>query len=326
VGLDGRIVTVAYQRADNNELWFKLALGNDAALNLTSWSADRSIASPAITTNVEPELKIFHGLAGTLGADTVVGLFYRRSSDGTYAWATSRNASTWTDRGSVVDSNGAAMAGAMSPTIAGINGGGDWQHCGVFTDVNRALRLYCYDKNTNAWTLLPNAMPFGGVAAAKPGLAFHIERTADGQVLRDVGYGRLFLANNQGPFADMYTSDILTSTKLASANTRFGLVGKMANEWARLQKGTGVALYEDPTLGALKALHVQDVYVTYDASGNPVGLGGPPATLDFLPLADGTFSAQLKDGNDFSVMERGICLGLKGEGFCGTAGTTASGL
>lgn len=46
----------------------------------------------------------------------------------------------------------------------------------------------------------------------------------------------------------------------------------------------------------------------------------------FLPLAEGSFDATLRGGDDFVVMERGLCLALRPESWCGAADTAAPGL
>jgi hypothetical protein len=74
--------------------------------------------------------------------------------------------------------------------------------------------------------------------------------------------------------------------------------------------GTGVTLYEDETLSALKAALAVEVKDTQ--------------RVDFLPFADGSFPAQLGSGNDFEVMERGICRGIRPARECGEDPETAA--
>ena len=58
--------------------------------------------------------------------------------------------------------------------------------------------------------------------------------------------------------------------------------------------GYRMALYEDVTIGSAKAI--------FDDAG---------FILTYAPFFDGTFRAELRDGNDFSVVETGICYGLR---------------
>jgi hypothetical protein len=61
---------------------------------------------------------------------------------------------------------------------------------------------------------------------------------------------------------------------------------------------TGVSLYGDRDISSLKALALYRY-------------GTPPTTrLALQGLFDGAHHAELKDGNDFWVMEQGICRGL----------------
>jgi hypothetical protein len=50
---------------------------------------------------------------------------------------------------------------------------------------------------------------------------------------------------------------------------------------------------------------------------------GGALRLDYLPYADGEVDVNLDSGNDFQVMERGTCLGLRSEAECGDASTAA---
>ena len=70
-----------------------------------------------------------------------------------------------------------------------------------------------------------------------------------------------------------------------------------------------MALY-DSGRGSMKAVWIRQDGGDQDAK---------PATpeLRFLPFADGTFRADLTGGNDFQVMERGICTSIASEAFCG---------
>lgn len=50
---------------------------------------------------------------------------------------------------------------------------------------------------------------------------------------------------------------------------------------------------------------------------------GDFARIELLPVADGAFAAELGAGDDFAVMERGICTGLRGAKWCGGPKTGA---
>ena len=133
-----------------------------------------------------------------------------------------------------------------------------------------------------------------------PTLVFHHERSASGAPLA-VGQGTFWLI------------------------TPWNAIGKQT--WHRTQR-------IDPTLApwTMGPLRVTIDAMEYGVDGT-IALfedlrtsamkGGiaEARKVEFMPFADGTFAAQLKDGNDFSVMERGICRGLKTdpETICGPA-------
>jgi hypothetical protein len=97
-------------------------------------------------------------------------------------------------------------------------------------------------------------------------------------------------------------SETLPTQRPASGGPRFRWQGQLINQWTTLVPGAGVALYEDDSLSALKALL-------------PLA-GREQNQLLFLPLADGSYGARLGSGNDFRVMETGICTGLRGRARC----------
>lgn len=328
IGWNDTTVVLAYQ-SSTDALRTLTSTGIDASGNLTTWSAEKVLAG---TTTKEPELAVMRVNSASFGgSSTVLGLFYRAKATSNYKWYSAPTPTgTYTDRGNLLDTAGAAITGALSPTVADVENGANTQHCAALTNVASQVRLYCYDRATNrwaneaanAWNTLP--MP---TTSGKPALAFHVFRDWLGAAIGgDVTRGQFFLGVIAGAgFPDVFLGNTLSAGVPAHGNISFRQVGKLGNEWSHVPTGSGVALYEDPTLGAMKGLMVQDVYVHYNAAGNPIS-AEHPSSIDFLPLADGTFSAQLRDGADFKVMERGICLGLRGEAICGTAATTVSGL
>jgi hypothetical protein len=86
--------------------------------------------------------------------------------------------------------------------------------------------------------------------------------------------------------------------------------GGLINQWAHVARGTAVTLVEEPSLPGLVAL------VPMRVKDDP-----SRARIELLPIADGTFDAALDSGDDFAVMERGICTGLVGSKPCGDAHT-----
>jgi hypothetical protein len=142
----------------------------------------------------------------------------------------------------------------------------------------------------------------------KVGLAYHVNREANGTPLsNDPTRGQFWMTvipDSDSGFQppSLYVTGGLSSTKPPGTTTTFKVSGLFWDEWQRTVPGTIVGLYEDESVAALKGVMMSSATSTY-----------------FFPFADGTVSEQLKDGNDFRVMERGICVKLRGEAYCGTA-------
>jgi hypothetical protein len=69
----------------------------------------------------------------------------------------------------------------------------------------------------------------------------------------------------------------------------FARVGDAGNRWTELQGARRVALYEDATLGAMKALWLRD------------------GRVEFMPVFDGSMDRDIRLGSDFAVMEDETC-------------------
>jgi hypothetical protein len=199
--------------------------------------------------------------------------------------------------------------------LAAIGAGANQQVCGVFTSESEALEAACYERTSDTWVPIPDA--FAGLVSvntAKPGLAYHIPRSATGApVGGDVteGYFALSVRRPDG-LADLYLSDPLSTAHRPNPNLRFSTLGKVKDEWTATPTGVGAVLYEDANVTALKA-----VFPWRDAGDGE---------LHFYPLFDGTVSASLQSGNDFHIMERGICLNLRPESWCGPRTSSVHGL
>lgn len=74
--------------------------------------------------------------------------------------------------------------------------------------------------------------------------------------------------------------------------------------------GSGVVLLEDLHLGAMKGAWVE--HLAPNAAGTR-----PDRDLRFVPLADGSLNHDLHDGNDFRVMEWGVCQSIQDDFVCG---------
>jgi hypothetical protein len=220
----------------------------------------------------------------------------------------------------VLDAQSRPITTALSPTLVTLGTG---ELCGVFTDPGAYIRFYCYDPARDRWIDLSARAFYAGLGPrtwGKVGLAYHRYRAADGSAVDgDSSRGAVYLSFSEpdtesARFADnphWLVSEWLNAKHGAMAEIDFRWRGSVINQWTHLLPGTGVALYEDETLSALKALLA-------------VGTDRPERSdIDFLPLADGAYDAEFGTGNDFQVMERGICARLRGDRLCGDRSTAA---
>jgi hypothetical protein len=188
--------------------------------------------------------------------------------------------------------------------------------CGVLTDREAFMRFVCYDAVSDELQDLTSQafdVGLGPRTAGQPGLAYHVQRKADGEpIAGDASRGALYLTFTEpvapGTSPDnphLLVSERLSAERHAATHVTLRWRGSVINEWVALASGTSVALLEDsvePGLRGLMAVH--------DAAHDSV-------RLEFLPHADGEFAAALRAGNDFAVMERGTCLGLHDAAWCG---------
>jgi hypothetical protein len=259
------------------------------------------------------------------GAREVLSVFFRASgtAPGAIKAGTMLQASALGPSGpfrlrSVLDQAGQPIESALGPSVLQLGTG---ELCAVFADTQRFVRIYCYAPERDRWLDLSATAFYAGIGpetGAEVALAYHRYRGADGLPLAgDDSRGALYLAfsepapGTQGApdNPNLWISRALSARHGALGGLEFRWRGTLIDQWTHLGASTSVALYEDATLSALKAALI----VRADGS----------LQLDFLPLADGSFEAELNGGDDFEVMERGICVGLRGVERCGGSETAA---
>jgi hypothetical protein len=259
------------------------------------------------------------------GATRVLGVFWRAAGAGDTGAGALMQASARTPAGPfhtqrVRDQHEQPITSAFGPTLATLGTG---ELCGVFTDDDAYIRFYCYDAARDAWADLSARAFYAGLGPrtqGQVGLAYHRYRAADGTLVNgDPSRGALYLSFTE-PDADsarfshnphFYVSEWLNAEHAAMAEIDFRWRGSVINQWTHLEPGTGVAIYEDETLSALKGLMASGT----DRPG--------VSRIEFLPLADGAYDEEFGTGNDFQVMERGICTRLRGDQACGGPNTAS---
>ncbi len=319
---DEGLVLLAF-RTDTDSLRTISATGVQADGTLWGWTNEKYHYG---FTDREPEVQLMRVDPAQFGGDElVVGLFYRNKATGNYRWRTMT--SPWapfsTYRGNLMDETNAAIVGAQSPTFANWPfdpvSSPDGTACGALTDNSNTVGLYCYDRLTNRFeNLTDSAFSSAPTSSGKPGLAFHTYRSAfgvpkNGDPLRGAMWMTVVKANDAYDYLDVWISSPISDQPdedLFDLEFPWTQAGKVGNVWTNTVDGAGMALYDDPELGAMKG-------VWLGQSGSD--LLNPPGAVRvrFFPFADGSFRAELTDGRDFQVMERGICRGLASSAYCG---------
>ena len=159
------------------------------------------------------------------------------------------------------------------------------------------VQLWCMDPASLRWTdVTGQALP-ARTTVGDLGLVYHAIRTSSG---RPTGRGQLWLSY-VAPFGTDGSKRlprvlVLTDPRQAPVR-RFDVM--LESEWVDLQAGSGVDLVERATVGAMKGIFTRTVEA------------GTHWRTDFMPLADGTFRAQLRDNDDYRSMARHMCARLR---------------
>jgi hypothetical protein len=248
-----------------------------------------------------------------------------------YRWVLTTNNGSVLPPVQLTTAGGATMTGHFSPTVIPWPSRGAADHasigtsCGVFIDQATQPRFYCYVKSTDRWQDFTAQMyakePMRNTVQ-KVSLAYHVSRESTGAALiSDSANGQFWMtvvpipgdADGDGVTDRgrpvLYISRQLTSTQLPSATTlKWMYSGNYWDAMQTVEMGTNVTLYEDESISAMKGAWLNNTQ-----------------QLFFFPFADGTSPEILKDGNDYQVMERGICMGVHGgiwngaQSVCGTS-------
>jgi hypothetical protein len=277
------------------------------------------VALPLAPTSHAPAIVALDVDEHRYGAQRLLSVFCRR---GTGAVAPLVQASALGAQGPFVvrevrDDADHAIESARDPAFASLGSG---ELCGVFADHEGFLRFHCYDKASDRFRDLSRQAFYAGLGpqtAGRPQLAYHRYRLADGAPVDGKSRGALIVAfseeqtEREPNTPHFLVSEWLDADHSAASRIHFRWRGRVIDQWTNLAGGTGVALYEDEQLSALKALMAVQA-----ADGGDI-------RIDFLPFADAAYDARMAAGNDFRVMERGICARLRGDKVCGGPRTGA---
>lgn len=300
------------------------ATGADAAGTLTGWTDERYRSA---WTDKEPEVELIRVDPANFGGDDlVVAIFYRNKANGQYQWVTMADMDSIgsTAQGALVTDAGSTIYGTQSPTFTSVPydpaTSDAARPCGAITNTLGQVQMYCYDRAADHFEHYPGAFASAPVSIGKPGLAFHAYRSWYGTPYAgDETRGALWLAaaaqgssGHPWDFVKMWISEPISEDPIEDlANLHFPATasGMVGNQWSDMPPGAGLALYDEPGLGSMKGLWIRDRGSNNDTDRD--------RNLYFLPFADGTYRTALRDGNDFQVLEKGICQSIQGAAACG---------
>jgi hypothetical protein len=215
----------------------------------------------------------------------------------------------------VVDETLAPIVTPLAPSVALLGAAPHQELCGVFVDRESFIRFYCYEPAHDVWRDLTSRAFFsalGPQTGGPVGIAYHRFLTRDGQpVDEDAARGAVYLSfterapgkHQRADNPQLLISEWLDAEHPATTSIDFRWRGNVVNQWTHLAPGTAFTLYEDATLTHLMGA------MTLRTQGGP--------TVELLPMVDGAFDMELRAGDDFEIMERGICSELRGERACG---------
>jgi hypothetical protein len=304
-----------------------------------------SYANSSWTTTHQPELGVFIADAASAGYTARVGVTRSRLDQsfevllythGT-GWATSDLQLT-----PLRDETGAVIPGTGPPTVF------TWPNvwyafplatnartCAVLPFTNTAMRFFCMDPVTRRWSDettsffanrgrgsdandvcagFPHEVGYFGPGGrctprviAPVGVAYRRQRSSSGNMAANQA-GNLVTAwrRSDNNLAFVYWSNSMTATTPPwNGGLEFNEQWDwyVRNEWARSFQDsnaapTSIALYEDAFTGGMFGLYARQE-------------DGKPASLQFMPFADGAFDADLRVGSDFDVMEDYVCRNLR---------------
>jgi hypothetical protein len=200
----------------------------------------------------------------------------------------------------------------LAPAIATLGTG---ELCAVFPNEESLIRFHCYEPGGDVWRDHSSRAFYAGLGprtGGPVGLAYHRYRTSDGAPIDgDETRGALYLSFTEPAPGKDKTADspqLLVSEWLDAAHPAAGSIafrwrGNAIHQWTHLAPNTSLVLYEDGSLTAL--------------TGAMTRRTKDQLELVLLPFADGSFDVDLGGGDDFEVMERGICAELRGVARCG---------
>jgi len=200
--------------------------------------------------------------------------------------------------------------------------------CMSVTDVLGRVAIYCRYPGSIKWIDVSESA-FSGyssrpVSETKTAFVFYRPRQSNGQAIEPVNWsrGEFWLMTTREDQSDtrwktrLHRSQSLELNEVNPELMRFNhsIKRRVGGSWTSTVHHTGISLVEHAQIGALKGLIFRNTKRGNRPAGAPVIWD---KWLQLLPFADGTVESELRDFNDFRVMEVYLCKNLRGEAFCG---------
>jgi hypothetical protein len=267
----------------------------DIGLALTGGSGTGSIGpvdvggSSTTSTPITPSIDV--------GSERL-GLFFLDAVTGEYQYlVTEAPTVTWSAAEPVLDATGQPLTGSLGPSLLDTDHDEFDELCGIFPDdtavvpaTAATVRLFCVDPDTGLWDDY-SAGAFGRNApmtVGKVGMAYHVARNADGTTEAGAPQGQLHLVtlsanDTKRELPVLWVSEPVLDLANGSWNIDFQRSGHFGNQWTDTLGTSGVVLYEDDSLTALKSAMKR----------GPSTHEGTDETVRFLPTADGSLDTEM---------------------------------
>lgn len=326
---NGRIYLAA-TTVDNRLIATDVAATRFASGGASDWTAITTV-DPSVWIQAEPEILSMNlpGYTNQPGPAIVVFYtkFYVAENEqwprvGHHFAIKDISSAPWVQAGIARRADDTVMQGRYGAGLFTWGSGSDSRTCGIFDNDTYGAAYYCYNPATGRFDdLTRNAFPSGLVVSVtgKPSVTLQYARNADGSVIgNDPRNASVIIAmpswNDRIPY--MWTSLPMGVMFPPTAPRSFRNLGTAKDQWNHVERGSTVGLYSDPGTKSVMGAWLGSARVPTDA-------GGDRRWLLFHPSMEGIFDADLIDGNDFRMMERQLCAGLRGRSWqmCGTRNT-----
>lgn len=316
-------IVLVYRDA-NGVVWATATGTVDPSGYLSSWLTPAPVLpsgtfAAADDVTVSPMFVLPTTSGGTYPSNRVLGVFVRIGTALRWYWSTAPTAA-WTMKQIATGANPIVSSASVAvwpnrcagPTCTSTGWPADYADvgfaCGLYVETvsgTNRLGFMCYNKTSDSWNIW-NGVFLGGrppADAKTPRIAYHTLREGNNpQYINNVAppltsnntWVQYYMAyawagHNRMATSSRIRQDIPPTSSLVVTSADFA------------DDGTALTMVEDGDLSALKGAQV-------------IPIGNPAQVLYFFSFIDGTWNTDMKDGNDFYVMERGICAALFANG------------